>query len=156
MTASQRAEHTPEAGLPRPASGLPPRYLPRVAHYARGPWIEPRLVIPTEFGWRGTRTYLVEDYDGVEWRCLRVTTEGPDLVGYWAVERLGYPLTVDPSPADGPAMVGHDVVSTNPNPALNASWRGRAIAYTNAPSLLIELADGRRIMLPVGWTEVVE
>lgn len=146
--------NSPEAGDPHTASGLPPRYLPRIARYALGPFIEPRLVTPTDFGWRGTRTYLVEDYGGVEWRCLRVTTEGPDLVGYWAIERLGYPLISPPSPLDGPAMVGSSVVATNPNPRLAAAWRGRAIAYTDAPSLLIELSDGRRIMLPVGWCEV--
>ncbi len=153
MTASQWAENNPEVGPSSPASGLPPRYLPRVARHAPGPFIE-RLVTPSDFGWKGTRTYLVEDYDGIEWRCLRVTTEGPDLVGYWAVERLGLPLVVDPNLADGYSMVGHDVVSLSPT--LHTRWRGRAIAYTGAPSLLIELYDGRRIMLPVGWTEIVE
>lgn len=116
----------PEVGAMPSASGLPPRYLPRVAGYARGPWIDPRLVTPTEFRWRNARTYILEDYDGVEWRCVRITVPGGHHAGWWAVELLGLPLLGEPEPIE--LVTG----------------------------LVVELADGRTIQLPVGWRVIEE
>jgi hypothetical protein len=118
---------SPEAGrLRTPASGLPPRYLPRVAAYARGPFIEPRLVTPTDVSWRNARTYVVTGYDGIEYRCVRVTVPGGHHFGWWAVELLGVSLMGDTTP-------GVPIVT---------------------PGLVVELADGRRIRLPDGWIEL--
>jgi hypothetical protein len=83
----------PETGsIPAPVSGLPPRYLPRVAGYARGPFIEPRLVTPTDIAWRNARTYIVTSYEGIEYRCVRVTAPGGHHYGWWAVEVVGISL----------------------------------------------------------------
>jgi len=78
---------TPEAGA-LPASGLPANYTPREAGYARGPFIDPALIMPTEFRWRTARTYIVDDKDGQRYRALRVMV-GEHTFGWWAIERLG-------------------------------------------------------------------
>jgi hypothetical protein len=73
-----------------PGSLLPRRYSPLVAGYSRGPFITPAQVTPTDWRWRGTRTYIVVDNtpERTEYRCLRVHAEGR-FIGYWAVELLG-------------------------------------------------------------------
>lgn len=79
------------SGLPafRPSSGLPARYSPLVAGYARGPFLNPRIVTPTSFRWRNARTYLIENADdGLNYRAVRVTV-GRDHYGWWAIELLG-------------------------------------------------------------------
>jgi len=78
---------TPEAGSP-PASGLPSHYSPRVAGYARGPFLDPQSITPTDFRWRNARTYIVEHKTGVRYRALRVMV-GSHTFGWWAIERLG-------------------------------------------------------------------
>lgn len=95
MSRQDQAAKTPTPATPSrsPASALPARYTPRVAGYARGPFIEPAEVIPSEWRWRNARTYVIRDADGVNWRCVRVCSEG-EPVGYWAVELLGLPLTI--------------------------------------------------------------
>ncbi len=120
-------EHGPGVDVSQPStSGLPAHYLPRVAAHARGPWIEPRLVTPTDIKWRNARTYIVTDYAGVEWRCLRVTVAGGHHVGWWAVELLGTSLMGD----------------TGSSPIDDGS------------GVVVELADGRFIRLPPGWVEL--
>lgn len=76
-------------------SVLPAHYSPRVAGYAGGPFIEPEIVTPSDWTWRGARTYVVRGRDGMDYRCVRVSS-GIDHVGYWSVELLG-----EPSPIDG-------------------------------------------------------
>lgn len=71
-----------------PGSSLPPRYIPRVAEYAPGPFIEPALVTPSDWEWKGARSVIVQGRNGIQYRCLRVYSDGA-LFGYWAVERLG-------------------------------------------------------------------
>lgn len=92
MTRHSAADTPSGAGRRRPAPGLPPRYLPRIARFSRGPFIEPRIVTPTDLRWRDARTYVVQDYDEVLWRCLRVTIPGGHHYGYWAIELLGVSL----------------------------------------------------------------
>jgi hypothetical protein len=82
---------SPATAYPSPGSTLPPHYTPRVAGYARGPFIEPAHVIPTDWRWRDAPTVVVIGADGQEFRCVPVHSAGA-LVGYWAVERLGVPL----------------------------------------------------------------
>lgn len=82
--------------LPRlRASGLPRQYSPKVAGYARGPFLDPQLVTPSAWRWRNCRTYIIRHTDGQDYRAVRVleTSHTPEFVGYWAVERLGVPLT---------------------------------------------------------------
>lgn len=55
---------TPEADHAS-ASGLPGNYSPRVAGYARGPFLTPVLVTPTDYRWRNARTYIVEQLEPV-------------------------------------------------------------------------------------------
>lgn len=74
------------------ASTLPAPYSPRVAGYAAGPFLDPQLITPSTWRWLNTRTYVVKHTDGHEYRALLVTSDGVE-VGYWAVERLGEPLT---------------------------------------------------------------
>lgn len=83
----------PTAGPhPDPAVGLPSRYAPRVAGYARGPWLDPATVTPSDWRWKAARTYTVENAaDGQTYRAIRVTS-GLAFIGYWAVELLGTPL----------------------------------------------------------------
>lgn len=78
---------------PEPPSGvLLPSYTPIVAHYAPGPFLDEQIVTPSEYRWRGTRTYIVRDRTTrQEYRALRVS-DGPHFVGYWAVELLPTPL----------------------------------------------------------------
>lgn len=76
-------------------SSLPGRYTPRAAGYARGPWLYPTLVTPTDWVWRGARTYVVRHTDGKDYRAIRVCSEDGDFIGYWAVELLGTPLTIE-------------------------------------------------------------
>lgn len=82
------------------ASGLPSHYLPGVAGYAGGPWLTPELVTPSDWSWRSARTYVVRNADdGLDYRAIRVYSGfapgvGNECVGYWAVERLGDPLTL--------------------------------------------------------------
>jgi len=84
---------TPATSSRSSASALPARYTPRVAGYARGPFIEPAEVIPSEWRWRNARAYTIRDKDGVYWRCVRVFTDaGAVFAGYWAVELLGVQL----------------------------------------------------------------
>src|SRR3954468_1628200 len=79
---------SPASTYSAPGSALPAVFTPVVAGYARGPFVEPRIVTPTDWRWRNTRTYIVQDIDGTEYRCLRVTSGGR-FIGYWAVELLG-------------------------------------------------------------------
>lgn len=87
----------PEARTPLPealrASGLPTPYEPTVAGYAGGPFLDPELVTPSVWRWRNTRTYIIRHSDGLEYRAVRVSSNGTP-VGYWAVELLGTPLTL--------------------------------------------------------------
>lgn len=91
---------------PITGGGLPRKYAPVVAGYAKGPFIEPDLVTPTDWRWRNARTFIVRDKtDGRKYRTLRVTDgEGGRFIGYWAVELLGTPLTLgaeyDPEEAE--------------------------------------------------------
>lgn len=94
-TAGAEADSTPEESASA-MSGLPWKYTPRVAGYARGPFITPdpdglAAVTPTDWRWRNARTYIVRDAAGVDWRCLRVSSP-LGVVGFWAVELLGTPL----------------------------------------------------------------
>ena len=74
-----------------PGFELPPHYIPRVAGYARGPFMTGR-VMPSEWRWRNVRTYIVtSERDGLDYRCVLVTADKTP-VGYWAVEMLGTPL----------------------------------------------------------------
>lgn len=91
MTASPEAETTEAGASPAPASVLPPHYTPRAAGYARGPFLDPRLVTPTDFKWREARTYIVENIDGLNYRAVRVMVDRHHY-GWWAVELLGQPL----------------------------------------------------------------
>jgi hypothetical protein len=97
MTAESADEGTPATLTLSPGflSALPPVYLPRVAGYARGPFIQPETVTPSDWNWRNARTCVVSDSTGTYYRCVRVSTptkHGPVFVGYWAVELLGIPL----------------------------------------------------------------
>lgn len=79
--------------LPRRRDGLPERYTPIVAGYARGPLItSPDEVRPSSWAWRNARTYVVR-HEGHDYRALRLYADG-NLLGYWAVELLGVPLTL--------------------------------------------------------------
>ncbi len=93
MSRHPKAAETPSpATIPQsPGSALPAHYSPLVAGYARGPFVEPATVTPTDWRWRDTRTYIVRATDGHDYRCVRVTSEGVEI-GYWAVELLGVPL----------------------------------------------------------------
>lgn len=94
MDRRETAEKTPTPATPDrlPASALPAHYTPRVAGYARGPFIQPHTVTPTDWKWRNARSYLVTDEAGTTWRCIQVCSDGKP-VGYWAVELLGTPLS---------------------------------------------------------------
>lgn len=85
------ANPTPATDDRSPASALPAHYTPRVAGYARGPFIDPAEVTPTEWRWRNARSYIVTDKAGTAWRCIQVCSDGKPI-GYWAVELLGTPL----------------------------------------------------------------
>ena len=75
-------------------SGLPSQYAPGVAGYARGPLLEPATITPSDWRWRRVRTAVVQDArDGLSYRAIGVTSNG-DWWGWWAVERLGEPLTL--------------------------------------------------------------
>jgi len=95
---SRRAKAVKDQGPTPPpvASGsvLPPRHTPRSAAYAHGPFITPETVTPTEWQWRGMRTYVVRAASGHDYRCIRVAADGRS-VGYWAVELLGAQLDID-------------------------------------------------------------
>lgn len=93
MSRLPQAANTPSpATAPQsPGSALPARYTPLVAGYARGPFMEPQTVTPTEWRWRNARTFIVRHSDGLDYRCVRVSSEGV-FIGYWAVELLGTPL----------------------------------------------------------------
>ena len=73
------------------ASALPAHYSPKVAGYARGPFLEPVLITPSDWLWRNARTYVVRHSDGLDYRALNVSVDG-QTVGWWAVELLGTPL----------------------------------------------------------------
>ncbi len=79
---------SPAGAYPSPGSVLPPRYTPRVAGYARGPFLVPVEVTPSEWRWRNTRTAIVKAADGLNYRALRIHVGG-EFVGWWAVELLG-------------------------------------------------------------------
>lgn len=51
-------------------------------------------------------------------------------------------------------LVGEQVVMQNPT-IHHARWEGRAIAYVDSPSLVIELLDGRRVVLPAEWAQTL-
>lgn len=53
------------------------------------------------------------------------------------------------------SIVGHQVVVQNPHHP-SASWRGQAVAATFDPSVLVEQADGTRVMLPLYWAAPVQ
>ena len=86
-----KQETSPAILPPSPGSVLPARYVPLVAGYARGPFIDPATVTPTDWRWHDARTYIVRGRDGLDYRCVRVASEGV-YIGYWAVELLGKPL----------------------------------------------------------------
>lgn len=73
---------------------LPPHYSPRVAGYARGPFIDPVEVTPTSWRWRNTRSFIVRGQNGHDYRCIRVSSDH-GFIGYWAVELLGIPLPLE-------------------------------------------------------------
>lgn len=80
-------------------TALPPRYSPKVAGNARGPFLEPTLITPSDWLWRNARTYVVRcALDGLDYRALRVSVDG-QTVGWWAVELLGTPLDALELPA---------------------------------------------------------
>ena len=80
-------------------SELPARYSPKVAGHARGPFLEPTLITPSDWLWRNARTYVVRcALDGLDYRALRVSVNG-QTVGWWAVELLGTPLSALELPA---------------------------------------------------------
>lgn len=87
---SDAANGTSPAPLPPVAPGfsLPPRFMPRVAELAPGPFIEPDLVTPSDWEWKGARSVIVRTTAGTEYRCLPIHSDR-ELIGYWAVERLG-------------------------------------------------------------------
>lgn len=92
MSRREAAKTPSPATFPQsPGSVLPATYTPKVAGYARGPFLDPETVTPTEWRWRNARTYLVRHSDGHDYRAVRVTSEGV-FIGYWAVELLGIPL----------------------------------------------------------------
>lgn len=92
MSRREAAKTPSPATTPQsPGSVLPAHYTPKVAGYARGPFMEPVTVTPTEWRWRNARTYLVRHSDGHDYRAVRVTSDGA-FIGYWAVELLGIPL----------------------------------------------------------------
>lgn len=92
MSRREAAKTPSPATFPQsPGSVLPAHYTPKVAGYARGPFMEPETVTPTEWRWRNARTYIVRHSDGHDYRAVRVTSEGV-FIGYWAVELLGIPL----------------------------------------------------------------
>lgn len=85
----EAARNTEPAPIPQaPVSVLPPHYAPKVAGYARGPFIDPVTVTPTNWRWRNARSFIVRDKSGQDYRCIRVFADGK-IVGYWAVEKLG-------------------------------------------------------------------
>jgi hypothetical protein len=94
MSRDPRAAKTPSPAIDpqSPGSVLPSRYTPRVAGFARGPFLDPQTVTPSGWRWHDVRTYVVRHTDGRDYRAVRVTSEGA-LLGYWAVELLGTPLT---------------------------------------------------------------
>ena len=82
--------------LPRArVTALPRHYTPKVAGYARGPFLDPQLVTPSAWRWRNCRSYVIRHSDGLDYRAVRVldTSRSPEFIGYWAVELLGIPLT---------------------------------------------------------------
>lgn len=82
------ASYASPATSPSPGLSLPAVYTPLAAGYARGPYITPETVTPTDWRWRSARTYIVTDADGTNYRCVRVFSGGR-FIGYWAVELLG-------------------------------------------------------------------
>lgn len=52
--------------------------------------------------------------------------------------------------ADPRDLLGKQVIVQNPD-VVSARWGGRAIAYTDRPTLLIEQPNGLRLMLPAEW-----
>lgn len=84
----------PGAAPKAPGSTLPTRYTPKVAGYARGPFLDPVRITPSGWRWHDVRTYVVRHSDGLDYRAVRVASEGA-FIGYWAVELLGTPLTPD-------------------------------------------------------------
>lgn len=78
------------------AADLPASYAPKVAGYARGPFLDAAHVRSTEWRWNNCRTYVVTTPEGVDYRAVRVTDLHTSAeVGYWAVELLGTPLIVE-------------------------------------------------------------
>ena len=51
-------------------------------------------------------------------------------------------------------FLGKEVECSNPHIA--DVWRGKAIAYIDRPSLLLEQADGKRLVLPFEWAILAE
>lgn len=52
-------------------------------------------------------------------------------------------------------ILGRRVVAQNPRIPI-ARWVGRAVAYIDTPSYLIEQSDGSRLALDAGWVQPVE
>lgn len=93
MSRPPTASNPSPATFPQsPGSALPRQYTPRVAGYARGPFLDPVLVTPSHWRWRNARTYVIRDRDGHDYRAVRVLSAEREFVGYWAVELLGIPL----------------------------------------------------------------
>ena len=49
-------------------------------------------------------------------------------------------------------LIGEHVIVRNPN--TGDEWRGRAIAYSDDPTILVEAKSGFRVMLKASWAEI--
>lgn len=85
-------QKTPVSPSLAPGSSLPRHYSPTVAGYASGPFLDPQLITPSDWNWRNARTAVVRHSDGLDYRAVRVWSDG-DFIGWWAVELLGTPLS---------------------------------------------------------------
>lgn len=96
MLANPNASGPEEPPVSPPAGGssLPAHYTPRIAGYARGPFLDPQLITPSHWNWRNTRTAVVRHADGHDYRAIRVSSTTGEFLGWWAVELLGVPLTI--------------------------------------------------------------
>lgn len=94
MSRPKKAVNSSPLPIKVAGSTLPRRHTPTLAAWSSGPFLDPKLVTPSEWTWRGARTYVVDTVDGEQYRALRVESEG-EFIGYWAVELLGTPLTPD-------------------------------------------------------------
>lgn len=49
-------------------------------------------------------------------------------------------------------LIGNDVTVTNPQ--MHSTWKGRAVAISEHPVILIEDDSGHRLMLPLAWAKL--